>query len=331
MALWMVRAGKYGEQENIIFENNVFAIEWNELGDLSKIKSKDELKEIYQKIYTDNSKNRMVSHISQIWRFVHEIKIGDLVSIPLKTKNSIRFGTVEGEYKYQKLSENVKHTRKAKWIKEIPRTEIDQDLLYSFGALLTVCQIKKNNAEKRINQLLSLEKGVKPETIEKEEEEIDIETYAQDQITKFVNQKFKGHGLARLVDAILQAQGYTTRVSPPGPDGGVDILASGGLLGFDGPRICVQVKTTENPVDVRVLRELRGVMSQVKAEQCLLVSWAGFNNNALKEASNEFFNTRLWDSKELLKAIFKYYEKFDDELKAELPLKRIWALVLEEE
>lgn len=330
MALWMVRAGKYGEQENIIFENNVFAVEWNELGDLSKIKTKDELKEIYQKIYTDTSKNRMATHISQIWRFVHEIKIGDLVSIPLKIKNSIMFGIVEGEYKYQKLSENVKHTRKAKWIKEIPRTEIEQDLLYSFGALLTVCQIKKNNAERRIKQLLSLE-GREPKTMEKEEEEIDIETYAQDQITKYIDRKFKGHGLARLVDAILQAQGYTTRVSPPGPDGGVDILASGGFLGFDEPKICVQVKSTSSPVDVKIVRELRGIMSKVKAKQCLFVSWAGFNNNSLKEVRDEFFNTRLWDSKELLKAIFKYYEKFNDELKAELPLKRIWALVLEEE
>lgn len=70
------------------------------------------------------------------------------------------------------------------------------------------------------------------------------------------------------------------------------------------------MKSTENPADVRVLRELRGVMSQVKAEQCLLVSWSGFNNNVLKEAKNEFFIIRLWDSKDLLNAIFKYYEKF---------------------
>ena len=167
--------------------------------------------------------------------------------------------------------------------------------------------------------------------MEKEEEEIDIETYAQDQIKKYIDRKFKGHGLARLVDAILQAQGYTTRVSPPGPDGGVDILASGGFLGFDEPKICVQVKSTSSPVDVKIVRELRGIMSKVKAKQCLFVSWAGFNNNSLKEVRDEFFNTRLWDSKELLKAIFKYYEKFNDELKAELPLKRIWALVLEEE
>jgi len=330
MALWMVRAGRYGEQENTVIENNVVAIGWEEMPDLSKIKSKDELRNLYSKVYPNEKKNVLVSRVSQIWRFLKEIKIDDLVALPLKTKNTIQFGIIKGEYQYKVYSENVKHTQKVEWIKEIPRTEIDQNLLYSFGSLLTVCQIKRNNAEKRIRELIGLEKGVKVPKVE-EEIEIDIEEYAKDQITKFINQKFKGHGLARLVDAVLQAQGYTTKVSPPGPDGGVDILASGGLLGFDEPRICVQVKSTNTPVNVNILRELRGVMSQVSAEQGLLVSWSGFNNNVFKEAKDHFFTIRLWDSKELLKAIFKYYEKFDDELKAELPLKRIWALVLEEE
>jgi restriction system protein len=39
----------------------------------------------------------------------------------------------------------------------------------------------------------------------------------------------------------------------------------------------------------------------------------------------------LWDQGDLLEAIFKYYERFDDELKAELPLKKIWGLVSEVE
>jgi restriction system protein len=161
--------------------------------------------------------------------------------------------------------------------------------------------------------------------------EIDIDEYTKDQITKYINRKFKGHGLARIVDAILQAQDYTTKISPPGPDGGVDILASGGLLGFDEPKICVQVKSTNSPINVNVLREMRGVMSQVNAKQGLLVSWGGFNNNVFKESKDHFFTIRLWNSKDLLDALFKYYEKFSDELKAELPLKRIWALVLENE
>ncbi len=38
----------------------------------------------------------------------------------------------------------------------------------------------------------------------------------------------------------------------------------------------------------------------------------------------------MWDSGDLLGMILKNHDKFPDELKAELPLKRIWALVLEE-
>jgi restriction system protein len=133
------------------------------------------------------------------------------------------------------------------------------------------------------------------------------------------------------VDAILHVQGYVTKKSPPGPDGGVDILASAGSLGFDKPRVCVQVKSSSSPVDVKILRELQGVMQKVRAEQGLLVSWGGFNNQCIKEARDAFFSIRLWDQGDLLGAVFQYYERFDDELRAELPLKKIWALVTEAE
>lgn len=38
---------------------------------------------------------------------------------------------------------------------------------------------------------------------------------------------------------------YRTRVSPEGPDGGVDIIAHKDELGFEPPIIKVQVKSTE--------------------------------------------------------------------------------------
>jgi restriction system protein len=69
----------------------------------------------------------------------------------------------------------------------------------------------------------------------------------------------------------------------------------------------------------------------VRAEHGLLVSWGGFTNPAQQEARDAFFSIRLWDQGALLEEIFKYYEHFYDELKAELPLKRMWGLVIEEE
>ena len=330
MSLWMIRAGRFGQQEAVAIEQNVVTIGWDELPDLSSIKTRAELQKLYSEVYPEYKKPKMANQVGQIWRFIHDIKIGDLVALSLKTQSIVKFGQVQSNYEFKHLADNVNHIRHVKWIKDISRSSIDQDLLYSLGAIMTVCEISRNNAETRVKQML--EKGiiVPPSDEEGTEQDIDIETIAKDQITKHISRVFKGHELARLTEAILKAQGYLTRLSTPGPDGGVDILASGGPLGFDHPKICVQVKSTSSQVDVKVLRELMGVMSKVKADQGLLVSWSGFNNNVIKEAQDNFFTIRLWDSGYVIEAIFMYYDKFSDELKAELQLKRIWALVLEE-
>jgi len=332
MSLWMVRAGRHGEWEELALEKGVVVIVWELLGDLSTVRTKDELREKIVEAYPGKPKGWVSNLLGQLWGFIREIKMGDLVGLPMKKQASIAIGKVEGDYEYKVLTEMAFHVRKVKWLRTIPRSEFDQDLLYSFGAIMTVCRIERNDAENRVKMLLS--KEIKEEGQGKPAlppEIVDVEAYSKDQIVKYIAEKFKGHDLARLVDAALKAQGYITRVSPPGPDGGVDILAASGPLGFDRPRICVQVKSGASQVDVRVLRELIGVMSKVKADQGLLVSWSGFNSKAIQEARDQFFDVRLWDSGDLLEAVFKYYDKFSDELRAELPLKRIYALVLEEE
>lgn len=332
MTLWMVRAGRHGEQEDIALRENLVTIGWNDLGDLSKIKTKDELEKLYWETYPDAKKMQAANEVGQVWRFMQEIKKGDLVALPLKKQSVIAIGRIDDtRYQYKKIAENVRHIRKVKWIKNIPRSAFDQDLLYSFGAFMTVCTISRNDAENRVKALLkrtSYEEDI--EGGEPAEETIDIEEYSRDEILKYIGRKFKGHSLARLVEGVLHAQGYVTLKASPGPDGGVDILAAAGTLGFDNPKICIQVKSSSSPADVKVLRELQGVMTKVRAEQGLLVSWGGFTNKANQEARDAFFSIRLWDAGALVEAIFKNYNKFDDELKAELPLKRIWGLVLEE-
>lgn len=157
----------------------------------------------------------------------------------------------------------------------------------------------------------------------------DVEEFSNDIIVKHIQSKFTGHGLATIIECILKAQGYTTLKSEPGKDEGIDILAGSGPLGFSEPRICIHVKSSMSPIDVRVLRELRGVKERIKANQGLLASWGGFTKDAISEAKTDFFSIRLWNQRDILDQITKHYELIDDELKTELPLKRIGALVNE--
>jgi restriction system protein len=82
---------------------------------------------------------------------------------------------------------------------------------------------------------------------------------------------------------------------------------------------------------VQVVRELHGVLSTHGAEQALLVAWGDVNKAAKQELRNQFFKVRVWSADELIEALMRTYPALDDDLRAELPLKQIWALVEEAE
>src|SRR5262249_49579791 len=146
-------------------------------------------------------------------------------------------------------------------------------------------------------------KASTPVTNEDEAEDTNLAELAHDQIAQLIAARFKGHSLARLVEGILKAQGYTTYVSPEGADGGADILAGAGPLGFGTPRLCVEVKSGDAPVDRPAVDKLLGAVTKFGAQEGLFVSWSGFKSTVFKEMSGSFFRIRLWTQKELLEAL----------------------------
>ena len=138
-------------------------------------------------------------------------------------------------------------------------------------------------------------------------------------------------GLARLVAAILNAQGYTTHLSPEGPDKGIDILAGAGPLGFGPPKICVQVKSGADTTDMATVNQLIGAMQNVHADQGLFVAWSGYKISVDRERAIQFFRVRLWDQQDLMEQLFTYYGRLDENIRAELPLKRIWTVATDSE
>jgi len=340
MAVWLVRAGKYGEAEQIAIEQQLVTIGWNEVPNLSAYTDRETFLADYRRLHPTVPEKKLANHVGQVWRFLKEIALNDLVVLPLKTRSAVAIGKVIGSYEYRTdLGDGIRHIRRVKWLRtDIPRTAFDQDILHTFGASMTVCKPERNEIEKRLRAMLNLPQvsGLPGEHDTEtqppgEEVDLEIEQVAGDQILEFIQRRFAGHKLAVLVDAVLKAEGYETRVSPPGPDGGVDILAGTAPMGFGSPRLCVQVKSSSTPAEVNVLRGLQGVLQNFHAEHGLLVCWGGFTQPTLTEARQSFFSIRLWDSGKLLEMVLKHHDKFSDELKAELPLKRVWALVVDEE
>ena len=336
MTLWVVRAGKHGERENLALEKGAAIVGWEDMPDLSRISDREALRKVLSEVYPDEKPKRLSNWESQLWPMINTIQAGDLIVLPLKARSMIAIGEVMGPYQYRTdLTEGGLHTRPVKWRKELPRSAFDQDLLYSFGAFMTVCRIQRNQAEERVRALL--ENRDLPASAPAVDESTDytaptdLEENARDQIREYIARKFKGHELATLVAAVLEAQGYKLQVSPEGPDGGIDIIAGRGALGFEPPRLAVQVKSGDTPVDVKVLRELQGVMKNFGADQGMVVAWGGYRQSVSREATRLFFEVRLWDSDDLIDMLEFHYDALPESIRSTLPLKRIWTLVLADE
>lgn len=336
MALWLVRAGRHGEHERRFFDDGRIYMTWAELhDDLSTLKNKSELRTLLQKVYPSASSALLSNWTGQIGGFLFAMSSADTVAVPRKTKAAFGIGEIQGAYHYEpNVDMPYRHSRSVKWLNiDVPRSAFDQDLLFSLGAIQTICSVKKERAEERVRGYAQGRRAV-PHKAEQEvsfTEPVDLERFARDEIATYIIQKFKGHGLARLVEAVLKAQGYSTFNSPPGPDKGVDILAAPGPLGSERPRICVQVKSQETPVDTPTLNQLIGTMQNVQADNGLLVSWGGFKSSVDREAATQFFKVRLWDQDALIDQVLKHYDKLDEDLRAELPLKRVWTVAMGED
>ncbi len=157
----------------------------------------------------------------------------------------------------------------------------------------------------------------------------DIEATTEDFILKRLSQDLKGHPLAHFVAHLLGTMGYKTRVSPEGPDGGIDIVAHRDELGFEPPIIKVQVKSSDGSIGDPEVSALYGKVGA--QEHGLLVALGTFTRQALSFAKTKS-NLRLIDGEELVSLIYHHYEQFDSRYKGILPLKRVYVPVaLEEE
>jgi restriction system protein len=342
--VYMARAGSNGEDEQYALDNDLAVIGFREFGSLENLKDWEQVSAFVRKEQPDMKPHTAGNLAGQLWAFSISMQEGDIVVLPSKLSSQVALGIVTGPYQYLKVGDEFRHTRAVKWVRpDVPRTAFQQDLLLSFGAYMTVCRITRNGAEKRIAAVLngSDDPGLTatepkgkvsaPVTTDEAPDTLtDLAQLAHDQIVAHIQSHYPGHAMTRLVDAVLRADGWVTKVSPPGPDGGVDILAGRGTLGLDAPRLCVQVKSQNSPADVTIYRTLQGTMQTFKAEQGLLVCWGGYNKVVLAEAKQSHFTVRLWESRDLVEAILRNYEKLPAEIQAELPLKRVWTLVAEE-
>jgi restriction system protein len=122
----------------------VVAVGWIEMGDLGKLKANREaFKTAVIAAYPGIKPGAIPNYAGQLFRFVHEMKIGDLVVYPSKRDRHVHIACVEGEYRYDPtLSREYPNQRSVKWLCDVPRTNFSQGALYEIGSAMSFFQVK---------------------------------------------------------------------------------------------------------------------------------------------------------------------------------------------
>ena len=344
--LWMVRLGRFGEMEQRALSSGELVTGWD-VNDLSAANSRADILRMLEASYPEKASGTLQNWSVQLNQLKNSISDGDLVVVPLKTTGQLAIGRIQGGYFH---ADGTHPGRKVNWLMtDLPRDAVKQDLLYSLGATQTVCGIARNDASMRFIALaktrkdpgpsLSLEgsnkfaasgPGVVSAEAPIEESTVDLPQAAQDQLERFIQANFVGHAFTELVAAVLRAQGYQARVSPPGADRGIDIVAGQGSVGFRSPSLVVQVKSGSVVVDQPTIQSLLGCIADTHADRGLIVSWSGINSAVRQRLNELYFRLRVWGREEFLAALLSVYEHLPDEMRAALPLQRIWVVVSNE-
>jgi restriction system protein len=323
-AIWGIHAGKTGDADTLFLKKNFIAVGWTKMGDLSKLKAdREAYKARVSEMYPDKKPGAIPNNAGQLLRFVHEMKQGDIVVYPSKQDRQVHLGKIEGDYFYDPKTEmSYPHLRPVKWMRAYPRTHFTQGALYEIGSALSLFLVKNYADEFRV----AIEGKTAPTPVAQDESVAavadGIEETTRDFVLKQLAQEVKGHPFADFVAHLLNTMGYQTRVSPEGPDGGIDIIAHRDELGFEPPIIKVQVKSTEGSIGDPIVSALCGKVGP--GEHGLLVTLGSFTP-AAKSFARGKTNLRLIDGEELVKLILAHYDQFESRYKGLIPLRRVFV------
>lgn len=93
-------------------KENKIVLGWHEFGELSKVEpTREGFKEKFIKTYPMAKKGSIVTSSGMLYRFIHEVKVGDYIVFPSNSDRMINLGVVKGEHIYSPENYEYVYTR----------------------------------------------------------------------------------------------------------------------------------------------------------------------------------------------------------------------------
>lgn len=326
MSAWMIRAGHGGVYAEDWLDKKKIGINWD-FGskDIASMK-REQIRATYLAEHPNESKNRVAAIVGQVYRFAHEMTQGQTVVMYDPASRLYHIGVITGDCVPTRDEDDPAYTRTVRWETSASRDALKQSSKNSLGGIQTIFAV----SDEVMNDLRSATGTSQPipeeaagEDASDDNEDARAATYDNgiELIKDRVNQ-LDWEDMERLVAGLLKAMRYCARITPKGPDGGRDVIASPDALGLESPRIVVEVKHRKGAMGAPAIRSFIGGLRT--NDRGLYVSTGGFTREARYEADRSNVPMRLLDLDGFVRHYVDVYDKTDEETRDILPLTRIW-------
>ena len=327
--MWGIHAGATGDADTLFLQKNCIALGWPLMGDLSHLSNDvNAFKQKLLQVYPAYKPGAIPVNAGQLHRFVHVMQVGDVIVYPSKQDKQIHLGQVAGGYSYNAGDASYPNQRPVTWLKQSPRSSFLPAALLEVGSAMSLFKVK--NYDSSFRAVLTGQSVPNPVATTTDSNGNDsappliadnIEDITRDFILSQLSLHLKGHPLAAFVAHLFETMGYRTQVSPPGADGGVDIVAHKDEFALLPPIIKVQVKSSSS-VSGPDVAYLKGVLDP--SEYGILVTLGTFTSAAKNNASG-MNRVRLIDGAALTDLVLEHYDALDPKYKSIVPLKKVYA------
>ncbi len=325
--VWMVRAegGKLFDR----FEQGVVALSGAEMGDLSLLPTLDAVRSHYYATYPDEIPPKGGNAVAALDKFRHVIGVGSKVVTYSPLKRLYLVGEVTSDYRFdpKAISAEYPHVRDVRWHGQVARDVLSASTRNTLGSTLPVFQLGDDASA----EVLSVSAGERKDSTpsQRGDPRAEVEVVNEDEaarsleLVKDAIVSLGDRAVEELTASVLRAMGYRARVTPIGPDRGVDVVASPDGLGLKEPRIKAEVK--HRPKSQMGAPEIRGFLGALRTgDRGLYVSTGGFTKEAKYEAERANIPVTLVDLSDLASLVISHYESFDVEGRVILPLVRVY-------
>jgi restriction system protein len=319
--IWAVRAGSFGQADHIFLGLNQIAISFAESGgDVSRLPA---ARSAFRDAVSASHASTAPTQANQLFRFLHEMRIGDYVIYPRKSDRTLHWGEVTGPYVFDRERSNeFAHRRGVQWLAKLSRDVFSQGALYEIGSILTLFEVKSFAAEfMRKFAAASQDSGLLPEEEDMEEAAArDVSETTRDFIARRIRTDLKGYPLEPFVADLFRAMGYQSHATRGVRDDGIDVIAHKDELGIEPPIIKIQVKAQESNIPADVVKAFYAMVHE--RDVGVFITTGGFTQSALEFARTKG-NIKLVDGVQFIDLIERHYDGLDAKHRREIPLRRV--------